>query len=644
MRWRMFMLHKKVLFLSVFLIACQPSYNSPNTFEKPSQTGAEKIIVTKNKDNKVTSITAVPYTASGNNEAFKELKQQVKDIPTNPELINNLRTIEVDPMKYNHGASLTNTQSKPDVVILKYILAGNNKITFTVPLEPNSIGFYKGMDPIVESNTHQLARATAENQKNYEVQLQCLDTDCKSIKFILVKKQDSKVLSGVGVKFSQKKVPMSVDSSQNQKNFVQHLLTPSGKELLKRDYNIVNGPSFSEVWMNVQDNRILYFKTDLAFTGNTAIPISNVYLSKPKKSGQRIEYYNQSVATGELIGNDEERGDIWVNFKLNEKFYEITNTQKQSSTAEFAITTGNDDTALVVNTPPETDSENSYFQIKNSEAKNMSQLLSRYKNQYGNNVYEYIQAYIDIYTGRYNGKHKTFKQKQCGKSVTTNERSKLQSFYNNMYPALPHIQKQFESVGVAPEFSLLTVIESNYPENYKIEKAYCKAPKKCSAYGPFQIINSTANYLLSLAKNYRVSTSGLQATTNPSNNRSDYRNYLLPSSKMAAVYIKYFSHLLSNDRPELYAVAYNGGPGRVKNDENKDSPKYLNYKTTTLEKLARFKPPKSCEQGFIDYGFKFLALKLISDNYKAYGFKLNPKQFSNFYQMNQAMKLQPQSI
>ena len=624
-------------------MACQPSFNqSQMADQKPAHTGEEKIFVKKDDKGQVVDVVQAAYTASGNVESFKELKAKVKDIPVDSWLVQNLRTIQVDTKKYNHGSSLTNTQDKPDVLVLKYMFKTNDNITFTIPLEKESIGFYKGMDPLVEDNKPQLARATSENKKHYEVQAQCLDTYCVSVNFVIVNKNTTK---GVGIQYSQKKVPMSIDASQDQKNFVKHLLTPSGDKLLKRDYAIVGpgGGSFSEVWMDVQDNRIIYFKTDIAFTGNGAIPISKVYLSKPKKFGERLEYHNESIATGELIGNDEENGDIWVQFKLNNNFYEITKTKRQKKNAEFAITTG-DQTKEPRLSVGNINLENSYFNVKNPQAKRMSQQLSRYTGQYNSSIYKYIQAYIDIYTGRYDGKNKTFKQTQCNNNnVATNERAKLESFFNNMHPALSYLNKQFEDIGVAPEFSLLTVIESNYPVNYKIEQAYCKN-KTCTAYGPFQITNGTAKTLVNHANNFGLSTAGISVSNSPQYNSSDYRNYLLPSAKMAAVYMKYFSKLLSNNRPELYAVAYNGGPGHIVDRRDKDSPEYLDYNNTTLEKLARFKPPKSCEYGFVDYGFKFLALKIISDNYKEFGFDVKPRKFQNFYHMNQVMKLQPQSI
>ena len=621
-------------------MACQPSFNQSQMTEKPAHTGEDKVFVKKDDKGQVVDVVQAAYTASGNVESFKELKAQVKNLPIDSKLVENLRTIQVDTMKYNHGASLTNTQAKPDVLVLKYILKTNENIVFTIPLEKESIGFYKGMDPLVEGNKPQLARATSENKKQYEVQAQCLDDHCISINFVIIHK---KTKNGVGIKYSQKNVPMSIDANQDQKSFVKHLLTPSGDKLLKRDYSIVGGGSFSEVWMNVQDNRIIYFKTDIAFTGNAAIPISKVYLSKPKKFGERLEYHNESIATGELIGNDEENGDIWVQFKLNNTFYEITKTKRQNKNAEFAITTGEQSNEPKLSTG-NINLENSYFKIKNSQSKRMSQQLSRYTGQYNSPIYKYIQAYIDIYTGRYDGKNKTFKQTQCNNNnVATNEKAKLESFFNKMHEALPYLNKQFEDVGVAPEFSLLTVMESNYPVNYEIEEAYCKY-KTCTAYGPFQITNGTARTLVNHANNFGLSTVGINVTNNPQYNSSDYRNYLLPSAKMAAVYMKYFSKLLSNNRPELYAVAYNGGPGHIVDRRDKDSPEYLDYNNTTLEKLARFKPPKSCEYGFIDYGFKFLALKIIADNYKEYGFELKPRKFQSYSHMNQVMKLHPQSI
>lgn len=642
------MIQKITLFISMLLIvACQPSFDRTQFQAEPGRTGAETIIVKSkpSKPGEVEDIISVPYTTAGNIKPFEELKAQVKNIPTDPNLIENLRTIELDPMRYNHGANLTNTSGKPDVVVLNYKLKNNNSnILFTVPLEEKSIGFYKGIDSLVENNTHKLARATSENQKNYEVQLQCLDELCKSIKFVIVKKQNDNVISGVGVVYSQKKVPMSVDSSQAQKSFVQHLLTPSGKELLKRDYSIVNGPSFSEVWMNVQDNRVIYFKTDLAFTGYTEIPISNVFLSKPKKLGQRMEYHQESVASGNLIGNDEEHGDIWIQFKLNNEFYNITKTKRQNENAEFSITTGtiDSDESLQANKGILETPKSSYFNITNTDSKNMSNLLNKYK--YSNSkISEYIKAYIGVYSGRYDGQYKTFHQDKCSGAAPKykNLSANLQAFYNNLHPAKDLLQKQFEEVGVAPEFSLLMVLESSYPSNYKIQKAECKN-RKCTAYGPFQVTNPTADTLINYAKIYGVSTSGLRSTKTPQANKSDFRNYLLPSAKMAAIYIKSFYKKMPN-RPELYATAYNGGPGQVTNTKDKTpgSYDYLNFGNTSLEKLVKFKAAGACKVGYLDYGFKFLALKYITDEFEQYGFKLNPRSFSNFYQ---TMKLQPQSI
>ena len=98
------------------------------------------------------------------------------------------------------------------------------------------------------------------------------------------------------------------------------MLKPKSNMVLKRDYQVVNGPSYSEVWIEVNENRHMYFKTELTSTLLGANEIASVRLSNAQVPNMILTYLPQSIGSGQLIGNDAEEGDIWVHLTLNDYF------------------------------------------------------------------------------------------------------------------------------------------------------------------------------------------------------------------------------------------------------------------------------------------------------------------------------------